>query len=65
MRLRVVRGEATTTEVAALIAVVAAKELAVQQPVAPTRSAWSSNARDGRPPLRPGADAWRLSERPR
>ncbi|PSK97029.1 acyl-CoA carboxylase epsilon subunit-like protein [Murinocardiopsis flavida] len=65
--LRVVRGEPTADEVAALVAVLAARARAARAgrgggAHAP-RSAWRDRARLVRAPLRPGPGAWRMSTR--
>jgi hypothetical protein len=60
--LRVVRGDATPEELAALVAVLTARSQGGGEPVAAERSAW------GRPlmrkPLTPGPGAWRRSALP-
>ncbi len=66
--LRVVRGDPTPEELAALVAVVGARAAAAPDDavaVAPSRSAWSDPARAVRTPLRPGPDGWRRSATPR
>jgi hypothetical protein len=64
--LRVVRGDATPEEIAALIAVVmaAASGGESEQEVAPARSAWVERSRQLRAPLFPGPGAWRRSALP-
>ena len=61
--LRVVRGEPSAEELAALVAVVAARASATAEPEPPARPLW------GRPVLRstltPGPGAWRASGLPR
>jgi hypothetical protein len=61
--LRVVRGDATPEEIAALVAVLlsrtAAGEAARRAP-----SAWADRSRQLRRPLVPGPDAWRRSALP-
>lgn len=64
--LRVVRGDLTPEELAALVAVVAARNAAVAHAAAnasrPTpRSEWGHPVRSHRAPLRVGPDAWRRS----
>jgi hypothetical protein len=61
--LRIVRGEPTEAEVAALVAVVAARAaVAAQAPTTgPGRSSWADPARRLRITGRPGPDAWRRS----
>jgi hypothetical protein len=60
--LRVVRGDATPEELAALIAVLAGRGGAEPQPE-PARSLWSRPALRG--PLHPGPGAWLASALPR
>jgi hypothetical protein len=67
--LRVVRGDATAEEIAALVATLAAVAAArsaaagkAQQ--APVATDWNAPARLLRAPLRPGAGAWRRSGLP-
>lgn len=63
--LRVVRGEPSDEELAALTAVVAAAA-SQPEPEAPApRSAWADPAHRLRAPLRPGPGAWRASALPR
>jgi hypothetical protein len=62
--LKVVRGEPTPEELAALITVVAAKASAVsavEAPAVPSR--WNSPATLLRQPLRPEVGAWQWSAR--
>lgn len=60
--LRVVKGEPTAEQLAALIAVVAARASAGgSAPAAKPRSEWGHPARLHRPPLRIGPGAWRAS----
>ena len=63
--LRIVRGDATAEEVAALVAVVAG--LAAGAPAPPPRGAtgWRDRSRLVREPLRPGPGAWSASALPR
>ncbi|MFC7327452.1 acyl-CoA carboxylase subunit epsilon [Marinactinospora rubrisoli] len=65
--LRVVRGDPTPEEVAALVAVLTARaraaRAAAESAGAPRRSAWQDRSRLLRAPLRPGPDAWRTSLR--
>ncbi len=62
--LRVVRGDATPEEIAALVAVVSATGAA--RPAEPPKfSLWSRKSRSTRPMLRPGFGAWRGSVLPR
>lgn len=63
--LRVVRGEPSDEELAALTAVIAAAaSQPAPEPPAP-RSAWADPAHRLRTPLRPGPGAWRASALPR
>jgi hypothetical protein len=67
--LRVVRGDATPGEIAALVAdlaaVAAARSRAAAPPARPSaRVGWSAQTRQPRTPLRPGAGAWRRSALP-
>jgi hypothetical protein len=59
--LRVVRGEPTPAELAALIAVVAARSAGGGPAEPPSVSAWSDRRASLRPVLAPGRDAWRWS----
>jgi hypothetical protein len=61
--LRVVRGEPTAEELAALIAVVCAR-VAGGATVHRPRSAWSAPDRLLRRPVAPGRDGWRRSSIP-
>jgi hypothetical protein len=61
--LRVVRGEPTADELAALLAVITAK-VATQTKAARPRSAWGDAARRLRRPLSPGPGAWRRFNTP-
>ncbi len=66
--LRVVRGEPTAEELAALVAVLAARQAATAAAVdrarrAP-RPAWGDPATAVRRPVTPGPDAWRRSALP-
>lgn len=65
--LRVIRGDATPEEIAALIAVVAAANArgTAAEPPAPRMSAWRDPARRVRGPLPHGPGAWRASALPR
>jgi hypothetical protein len=59
--LRLVRGDASPEEIAALLAVLSAAS-GGQEPAAPRRtSVWASRERLVRRPLRPGPGAWRAS----
>ena len=64
--LRVVRGDATPEEIAALVAVLLARSADGEAP-RPARSAqnsWSDRSRQVRRPLFPGPGAWRGSALP-
>lgn len=65
--LRVVRGDATPEDVAALVAVLSAVTVtsAGDHGATTPRTLWGSPARRVRPPLRPGPGAWRASSLPR
>jgi len=65
--LRVVRGEPTAEELAALVAVLAARQRAAEAGPGDTRprSQWRNRARNIRPPIGPGPGAWRASGLPR
>jgi Acyl-CoA carboxylase epsilon subunit len=63
---RVVRGEPSDEEIAALTVVLAAVAAPAHEPKAPpVRSRWSDPAARFRTPLHPGPDAWRTSMWPR
>jgi hypothetical protein len=62
--LRVVRGNPTDEEVAALVAVVSTLNVP-EEPAPETRSAWSSRRNLVREPLAHGPGAWRASSFPR
>jgi Acyl-CoA carboxylase epsilon subunit len=62
--LRVVRGDATPEEVAALVAVLMSGSGREPGALVPVRSAWSDRARQLRVPLHPGPGAWRRSALP-
>jgi hypothetical protein len=62
--LRIVHGEPTPEELAALTAVVAAAANAGDTPAAPpVRGRWNDPAHSLRRPLHPGAGGWRASTR--
>lgn len=66
--LRVIRGDATPEEIAALVAVVSAanaRATAPTEPPAPRMSSWRDPARRMRVPLPHGPGAWRASALPR
>jgi Acyl-CoA carboxylase epsilon subunit len=66
--LRVVRGDATPEEIAALVAVLMARSGsasgAVRLGIRPARGAWYDRSRQLRRPLHPGPGAWRRSALP-
>ncbi|MBF8186694.1 acyl-CoA carboxylase subunit epsilon [Nonomuraea sp. K274] len=66
--LRIVRGDATPEEIAALVAVLAARHAGPESPPAPTREprrqTWRNPARGMRKPVVPGKSAWRMSVLP-
>ncbi len=63
--LRVIRGDATPEEIAAVVAVLLARSAASDAPPArPAPSAWAARSRLLRRPLHPGPDAWRRSGLP-
>jgi Acyl-CoA carboxylase epsilon subunit len=65
--LRVIRGDATPEEIAALLAVLLARrpdEVEAPRPRQLARSAWSDRSRQLRRPLSPGPGAWRRSALP-
>jgi hypothetical protein len=61
--LRVVRGDATAEEIAALVAVLLSRAGDEVGP-ATARSAWADRSRQLRRPLHPGPGAWRRSALP-
>lgn len=63
--LRLVRGDASPEEVAALLAVLSAASAGEPEPATRHTSQWSSPARAVRRPLAPGAGAWQASAWPR
>ena len=64
--LRVIRGDATPEEIAAVIAVLLARSGApdAAPAAAPRPSAWADRGRLVRRPVFPGPDAWRRSALP-
>ncbi len=64
--LRVIRGDASAEEIAAVVAVLMARAADSGEPDAgsPVRSAWSERSRLVRRPLHPGPGAWRRSALP-
>ena len=63
--LRVVRGDASPQEIAALVAVLASRAAVAEVAPEPTRSAWSNRSAVLRRPVFPGPGAWRSSALPR
>ncbi|HLU71326.1 MAG TPA: acyl-CoA carboxylase subunit epsilon [Nonomuraea sp.] len=61
--LRIVRGDATPEEIAALVAVLTARP-AAPEPPRPRTQSWRNPARSMRNPLTPGKAAWRMSALP-
>ncbi len=62
--LRVVQGNPTPEELAALVAVLMARSGEAATAPARTRSAWSDRSRQLRHPMSPGPGAWRRSALP-
>jgi Acyl-CoA carboxylase epsilon subunit len=62
--LRVVRGDATAEEIAAVVAVLLAPPAAGASPPRLLPSAWADRSRQVRRPLFPGPGAWRRSGLP-
>jgi hypothetical protein len=63
--LRVVKGDPTPEEIAALVAVLAARSAGAEEPPAPKRSAWAAHERRMRRPVHPSPGGWRASAFPR
>ena len=63
--LRVVRGDATPEEIAAVVAVLLSRPAVAEAAARPLPSAWADRSRLLRRPLFPGPDAWRRSALPR
>ena len=63
--LRLVRGDATPEEIAALVAVLSAASAAGDPAPPRPRSQWASRERAVRQPLAHGRGAWRASALPR
>ncbi|MEO5982898.1 MAG: acyl-CoA carboxylase subunit epsilon [Pedococcus sp.] len=59
--LRLLRGAASSEEIAALFAVLSAVSAADEAPTARPASAWTARERLVRRPLTPGPGAWRAS----
>ncbi|MDR8408532.1 acyl-CoA carboxylase subunit epsilon [Nonomuraea sp. 3-1Str] len=62
--LRIVRGDATPEEIAALVAVLATRAAPSRPSAAPSPQMWRNPARRMRKPLSPGKAAWRMSALP-
>jgi Acyl-CoA carboxylase epsilon subunit len=65
-RLRVVRGDATPEEIAALVAALMARSAGegAPRPARSVQNYWSDRSRQLRRPLSPGPGAWRRSVLP-
>ncbi|WP_082310491.1 acyl-CoA carboxylase subunit epsilon [Nonomuraea sp. SBT364] len=62
--LRVVHGDATPEEIAALVAVLATRHARPTPSVTPAAQSWRNPARSMRNPPAPGKSAWRMSAQP-
>ncbi|MDA0635296.1 acyl-CoA carboxylase subunit epsilon [Nonomuraea sp. MCN248] len=62
--LRIVRGDATPEEIAALVAVLAARPAAPEAPSRIRTQSWRNPVRNMRKPLTSGKSAWRMSALP-
>lgn len=63
--VRVVKGDPTAEELAALVAVVTARSTAPAVPAEPQRASnWATYWRNARQPLHPGPGQWRASAHP-
>ena len=62
--LRVVKGDPTLEELAALITVVAARSVPAPAPEQERASNWATYWRNARQPFRPGPGQWRASAHP-
>nr|WP_240777193.1 acyl-CoA carboxylase subunit epsilon [Nonomuraea basaltis] len=65
--MRVVRGDATPEEIAALVTAIATRRSSHAEPEAPPvprRQRWRNPARGMRNPVVPGKSAWRMSALP-
>jgi hypothetical protein len=63
--LRIVKGDATAEEIAALVAVLSARAAAAAEAPAPRRSEWAGHERRMRRPVHPSPGGWRASAFPR
>ncbi|MBM3687392.1 MAG: acyl-CoA carboxylase subunit epsilon [Actinobacteria bacterium] len=61
----VIRGRATSADVAAIIAAIASLRASLPGEARRPRSLWARPSRQTRPPLSPGPGAWRASALPR
>ncbi|CAO5242618.1 acyl-CoA carboxylase subunit epsilon [Frankia sp. AgKG'84/4] len=59
--LRLIRGNATPEEIAAVVALLAARSAPAEAPSRPVRSTWADPAQALRSPLHIGAGSWRRS----
>ena len=62
--LRVIRGDATPEEIAAVVAALLSRAVPDEQPPRRAPSAWSDRSRLLRRPVHPAPDAWRRSALP-
>ena len=62
--LRVIRGDATPEEIAAVVAALLSRAVPDERPPRRTPSAWSDRSRLLRRPVHPAPDAWRRSALP-
>ncbi len=62
--LRLIRGDATPEEIAAVVAVLLSRPVLAEAPPRPAPSAWANRSRLLRRPLFPGPGAWRRSALP-
>ncbi|MGP3955538.1 acyl-CoA carboxylase subunit epsilon [Nonomuraea sp. 3N208] len=62
--LRIVRGDATPEEIAALVTALAVRHSPPSTPPQPRRQTWRNPARGMRKPALPGKSAWRMSALP-
>ncbi|MEW9547000.1 acyl-CoA carboxylase subunit epsilon [Nonomuraea sp. NPDC050783] len=62
--LRVVRGDATPEEIAALLVALATRRARPEPAPAPPPQRWRNPARGMRKPVLPGKSAWRMSALP-
>ncbi|PZG16703.1 acyl-CoA carboxylase subunit epsilon [Nonomuraea aridisoli] len=62
--LRIVRGDATPEEIAALVIVLATRHAQPEPRPVPRSQTWRNPARAMRKPVAPGKSAWRMSALP-